>query len=128
MICGVAGEYLREIFTHSGIKAALDKVRGATVDRSVEDFLRSAKSPAGPIPSPIFVQNLSKAFSDAQAKRHNADYDMNKSLSEAEARLLRSRVKRVIAGWRSANSPADEDFKSALCMSMLVKGQLRREN
>jgi len=115
-------------FTHSGIKTALDKVRGSIVDQSVEDFLRLSAAPTGRISSPVFAQNLSKAFSDAQAKRHDADYDMNKSLSETDARLLRTRVKRVIQGWRSANSPADKDFKTALCMLMLLKGQLRKEN
>jgi hypothetical protein len=119
---------LARSFAHSGIRAALDKVKGAYVDQSLEDFLRSTTAPTGRVPSPAFVQNVAKTFSDALAKRHDADYDMNKPLSEADERLVRARVKAAIAGWRSANGAADRDFKTALCMLMLLKGQLRREN
>jgi hypothetical protein len=114
-------------FSHAGIKTALDKVRGTNVDQSVEEFLRPIGAPAGPAASPVFVQNLAKGFLDAQAKRHDADYDMNKPLGEADARLLRIRVRRVIADWRSANGQADRDFKDALCMLMVLKGRLRPE-
>jgi hypothetical protein len=107
---------------------ALDKVRGAVVDPSIEEFLRSAGAPAGPVQSPLFARNLARTFLDAQSKRHDADYDLNKSLSEADARVLGTRVAHVIADWRSADSQADQDFKTALCMLMLLKGQLRREN
>jgi len=115
-------------FTHAGIKVALDKVRGTRIDSSVADFLRQPGAPPGPVASPGFVQNLAKVFSDAQAKRHDADYDLSKALSEADARLLRARVKRVIAAWRSATGTTARDFKHALCMLMLLKGQLRRES
>jgi hypothetical protein len=118
---------LARSFTHSGVKLALDRVRGANVDQSVEDFLRSATAPAGRLPSPEFARNMAKTFFDAQSKRHDADYDMNEPLSEADAIFLLTRVKDVIADWRSANSPADRDFKTALCMLMLLKGQLRKE-
>jgi hypothetical protein len=64
---------------------------------------------------------------DAQAKRHDADYDMNEPLSESDARLLRTRVKRAISDWRSANGPTDRDFKDALCMLMVLKGRLRQD-
>src|SRR5207245_993627 len=83
-------------FSHAGIKAALDKVRGRNVDPMVEDFFRAPGIAAGPVATPPFVQNLAKAFLDSQAKRHDADYDLNKQLSETDARLLRMRVTRVI--------------------------------
>lgn len=118
---------LARTVSHTGLKAALDKVRGATVEASVADFLRPAGAGSGNVAVPVFVQNLAKAFADAQAKRHDADYDLNKSLSEVDARLLRARVKRVIAVWRSANSKSDRDFKHALCVLMLLKGKLRSE-
>jgi hypothetical protein len=76
---------------------------------------------------PVFVRSMSSAFSDAQAKRHDADYDLNKDISEADARLLISRVQRVVTDWRAANSAVDLDSKHALCMLMLLRGQLRRD-
>lgn len=113
--------------THKGIKTTLDKVRGAQVDASVEDFLRPPGVAAGPVAPPSFVQNLANAFADAQAKRHDADYDLNKPLSELDARLLRARARRVIAAWRAANNAADRDFKHTLCVLILLKGQLRAD-
>jgi hypothetical protein len=114
-------------FTRAGIKTALDKVRGTNVDQAVADFLRQPGAAAGPVLCPAFAQVLAKSFADAQAKRHDADYDLNKQLSETDARLLRSRVKRAIDAWRAADAPSDRDFKHALCMLMLLKGQLRRD-
>jgi hypothetical protein len=118
---------LSRTVTHKGIKTTLDKVRGAHVDASVEDFLRSPGAAPGPLAAPVFVRNLANAFIDAQAKRHDADYDMNKPLSELDARLLRTRARRVIAMWRTANTAADRDFKHALCGLILLKGQLRAD-
>jgi hypothetical protein len=116
---------LSRTVTHNGIKMSLDKVRGARVDTSVEDFLRFPGSVPASVPSPPFVRNLANAFIDAQAKRYDADYDMNKLLSELDARLLRTRAGRVILAWREANTQADRDFKNALCVLILLKGQLR---
>jgi hypothetical protein len=118
---------LNRTVTHKGVKVALDKVRGARVDVSVEDFMRPPGVASGAATPPLFVQNLANTFIDAQAKRHDADYDLNKPLSELDARLLNARVRRVIAAWRAANTPADRDFKSALCVLILLKGQLRAE-
>jgi len=118
---------LSRTITHKGVKTALDKVRGARADPSIEEFIRPAAAPAAPIAPPRFVRNLANAFSDAQAKRHDADYDLNKPLSELDAQLLRVRASRVIAEWRAAKTPADRDFKHALCLLVLLKGQLRVE-
>jgi hypothetical protein len=70
---------------------------------------------------------LASAFSAAQAKRHDADYNLNEALSEKDARLLAARVGDAIADWRGANTAADKDFKHALCMLMLLKGHLRQQ-
>src|SRR5205085_988122 len=113
-------------FEHQGIKATLDRVKGRTVDAAVAEFFRQAGSLAGPVASPLFLQNLAKAFSDAQVKRHDADYNLNEPLSEADARLLRARVERAIVAWENANSAADKDFKYAVFLLMLLKGQLRQ--
>jgi hypothetical protein len=118
---------LSRTVTHRGIKTTLDKMRGAQVDASFEDFLRSPGIAAGPVASPPFVRNLANAFADAQEKRHDADYDLNKPLSELDARLLRERTHLVIAGWRAANTATDRDFKNALGVLIVLKGQLRAE-
>lgn len=118
---------LGRTISHRGIKTALDKVRDRTVEASVEDVLRPPGAPSGPLVPPAFIRELAKAFADAQAKRHDADYDMNKQLSEADARLLRTRVEQVVGAWRRADSVADRDFKHALCVLILLKGQLRAD-
>jgi hypothetical protein len=118
---------LARTLTHTGVKAALDKVRGATADASVADFLRTADGQVGAATIPLFAQTIAKAFADAQAKRHDADYDLNKSFSEIDAQILRVRVRRAITGWRAAKSRSDRDFKHALCVLMLLKGRLRAD-
>jgi hypothetical protein len=115
-------------FTHTGIKTALDKIRGITVDASVEEFLRRPGDPPGRLQPPAFAQDIATAFADAQVKRHDADYDLNKAMSVTDARLIRLRVRMAIKAWRSATTAGDRDFKSGLCMLMLLKGQLRKEN
>ena len=102
-----------------GHQTTLDKVRGTRIDISVEEFLRPSGVALGPVAPPIFVRNLANSFIDAQAKRHDADYDMNKPLSELDARLLGTRARRVIADWRAANTSTDRDFKHALCVLVL---------
>jgi hypothetical protein len=115
------------VLTHSGMRGTFDKIRGATIDGTIGDFLRPSTVPVGPVRSPVFAQNMAKAFLDAQAKRNDADYDLNVPLSVSDARLLKARVEHAIAGWRSADSPSERDFKHALCMLLLLKGQLRKE-
>jgi hypothetical protein len=114
-------------FTHKGMTTALNKVRGRNVDPSAADLLRPRGVAAGAVAAPHFARNLAAAFSDAQAKRAGADYDLNAVSSELDGRLIASRVEDAIAAWRAARAPADRDFKQALCLLMLLKGQLRRE-
>ncbi|HEY1932870.1 MAG TPA: hypothetical protein VGG99_12725 [Acetobacteraceae bacterium] len=114
-------------FGHGGMRIALEKVRSPVVDGSVADLLRSRGTAAGSVASPDFARNLASAFFDAQSKLYDADYDLNKEFSEADAHVLISRLQRVIADWRMASTTADIDFKHSLCMLMLLKGQLRRE-
>jgi uncharacterized protein (UPF0332 family) len=114
--------------SHAGIKVALDKVKGRRIDPSVEEFLCEDGIALGPVEPPPFAQSMAKAFLDAQAKRHDADYDLNKWLSKRDAELLVTRVERAIDEWRRASTRADKDFKHALCVLMVLKGSLRREN
>jgi len=118
---------LARTITHKGAKTTFDKMRGANVDTSVADFVRPKGHGGGAVATPAFVQTLAKTFIDAQAKRHDADYDLNTPLSENDARLLRSRVRRAIDGWRAASTPADRDMKAAICTLVLLKGQLRAD-
>lgn len=119
---------LARAFVHRGIKTSLDKIGGATIDRSVEDFFRDPIAASGTSTAPAFAREAAKTFADAQAKRHDADYDLNKPLSEADARLLHRRVRRTIGSWRDATTPSDRDFKHTLCMLMLLKGRLRQDD
>lgn len=124
---------LSRMVTHKGIRTTLDKVRGGHVNASVADFLQppgvaAIPQPPPPLLTPLFVRYLANAFIDAQTKRYDADYDMTKSLSELDAQLLRMRTHRAIARWRAANTTTDRDFKHALCVLILLKGQLRAEN
>jgi hypothetical protein len=80
-----------------------------------------------PVAAPLFAQNLARAFIDAQTKRESADYDLNEPLSETDALVLRLRVRRAIKTWRAASGPADRDFKHALYILMLLRGQLRQD-
>ena len=71
---------------------------------------------------------MALVFAEAQTRRHVADYDLNTPVSELDARLIHTRVRRVIAEWRGATTPQDKDFKHALSLLMLLKGKLRQES
>lgn len=114
---------LSRTVTHRGVKTALGKISGQAIDPSICAFLNAPNNTA-----PRFSRNLARTFADAQAKRHDADYDMNKALSELDARLLHGRVKDAIALWRAARSQTDRDFKHALSILILLKGQLRADD
>jgi hypothetical protein len=119
---------LARSFTHGGIKTTLKKVKGLVVEPSASEFLRPASSPPGQqVDSPRFAREMALAFLDAKAMREDADYNLNKVLSEADARLLRSRIRRAVKGWRDAKAPADRDFKNSLGVLMLLQGKLRSE-
>jgi hypothetical protein len=111
-------------FTHDGMKSALEKVRGANVHPSVAHFMASPAGVAS-APSPNFARELASVFADAQAQRHDADYNMNVSFSRYDARTLLDRVERAIRGWTAATSAKDREFKHALYILMLLKGKLR---
>lgn len=119
---------LARAFSHAGLKTALEKVRGRHVDASASELLRPRGITTGVVTVPTYLRETASAFFDAQSKRHDADYDLNKSASELDARLLIARVRRAASAWRAANTTADKDFKHALAILMLLKGQIRREN
>jgi hypothetical protein len=117
---------LARTIPHTGAKTALEKLRGLNADASIADFFASGTG-AQQAPVPRFVREFARVFVDAYAKRQDADYNLNQPFSEADARLLRARVRRAIRGWRAASSAADRDAKSAVCALVLVKGKLRPE-
>jgi uncharacterized protein (UPF0332 family) len=83
---------LARSFSHAGVKTALDKVGGRTTDPGVAALLRPKRHPSGSVASPAFTQTMARAFSDLQAKRHEADYDLNASISEVDAGVLLNRA------------------------------------
>jgi uncharacterized protein (UPF0332 family) len=113
------------LFAHAGMRTAFSKLRNQLVESSVEDIMRPGAQPGGPVVTPAFVREMAKCFADAQAKRTDADYDMNKPLSELDASLLLSRVEAAIGNWRTATSAQDKEFKHAVYLLMLMKGQIR---
>jgi len=118
---------LARLFSHSGIKKALDKISGSYVDPGVAELLRPRRGSPGAFAAPPFARELGRTFANVQAKRHVSDYDLNTKIGEADARFIIVRVSDVIAAWRAADTAEDRDFKHALSMLMLLKGELRRE-
>ena len=117
-------QILARSLTHAGLRVALEKLSGQFIDSSVEEFLRPSGI-AGRVMPPAFAQIMARTFADAQTRRFDADYDLNATLSERDARLLLIRVRLAIRYWRVRNDPAERDFKHALAVLMLMKGQLR---
>jgi uncharacterized protein (UPF0332 family) len=117
---------LARTIAHRAAKTALEKIRGASIDSAVADFFNSRIAGA-PWPAPPFARNFANAFIDAQAKRHEADYDLNQSPGQADARLMISRARRAIADWNAANGDIESDFKHSLCVLVILRGQLRYE-
>lgn len=117
---------LARTVTHNGVRTALDKIRGAHINDSVRPYFQNGIL-GPPAAAPPFAQNFARAFIDAQTKRESADYDLNEPLSETDARLLRLRVRRAIKAWRVASEPEERDFKRALSMPILLRGQLRQQ-
>jgi hypothetical protein len=115
-------------FSHGGIKAALDKVRGTTIDASVADFLRPRGGSTGAVATPPFARALAANFSMAQSQRNYADYDLNTEMGAADGHALIVLDRQTIDKWQAADTPADRDFKHALCVLMLLQGRLRRDN
>ena len=116
---------LARTITHRGLRLALDKVRGQEIHSSVRQFFTCAGVELRA--APAFARNMATAFLDAQAKRESADYDLNETFSETEARLLLGRVRRALHGWDRAVTSADKEFKHALAVLILLRGQLRQD-
>lgn len=114
---------LGRTISHAALRLTLRRVLGGRVDAAVADFLIRT----GTDVTPPFARELAECFVAAQKQRHDADYDMDASPTEADAELLVDRVERVVSGWRAADSPADRDFKQALYVLIVLKGQLRAE-
>ncbi|GJE18100.1 hypothetical protein [Methylobacterium marchantiae] len=111
--------------SHTGLTITYGKLKGATIEKSVEDLFRLPATAAGPISTPAFVQQLATAYLDAKAKREDADYNLSEPLSATDARQLHRRVRRAIRDWKSAASAADRDTKHAVALLLSLKGKLR---
>lgn len=118
---------LSRTVAHKSIKTALDRVRGNAIDQQFSDFFRYKAAAGTPVP-PRFVREMARVFSDAQSKRHDADYNLQQALSARDATLLQRRVREVIKLWRASKSQQDRDFKKAICLLIVLKGNLRSDN
>lgn len=112
---------LVRVLTHQGVLRALSKVRGQEPHDSVRQFFEPHTA------CPPFIRRMAALFADAQTKREAADYDLNQPVSEDDAAELATRVTQGVAAWRGANTRSDRDFKHAVALLCLLKGQLRRE-
>lgn len=111
---------LARSLTHAGMKVAAERVREPRIVDGFERYF-------GVSVAPLFARDLARTFVDAQSKRHNADYDLNEPVAEAEASALIDRIAVDVASWRGANAIADRDFKQAFCLLLLLRGQLRAD-
>lgn len=116
---------LERVLAHGGLKQALGKVTGSNVDPAVADLLCPPGQVSKAVRVPVFVRQMARTFSDAQAARHEADYNWNATITLQEARLWCLRVTDAMIAWHEADSPADRDFKHALALLMLLRGRLR---
>ena len=111
--------------SHTGLTTAFGKLKGPSIERSVEELFRLPTTPDGPIATPDFLRHLATAYLDAKVKREDADYNLNEPLSEIDARQLRRRVKNAIDDWNRSTGPHDRDMKHAVAILLSLKGKLR---
>lgn len=109
------------LFTHKGMKAAFRKVQGGALEPGLAAYFGTAASRP-------FARTLGEAFVRAQEQRHEADYDLNASLSELDARVLIQSIREAIAAWQAQNLPLDRDFKQGLSLLLLLRGRLKTDD
>lgn len=73
--------YIRT-FTHTGLTTAFGKLKGASLDPSIDILFRRPATPPGPIATPAFIRQIATAYLDAKAKREDADYNLNEPLTQ----------------------------------------------
>lgn len=105
-------------FSHVGMRLGLGRAQKAAIDAAFVGFF-------GATQSPTWARTMADTFPRAQELRHQADYDLNASLSESDAIVLLTDVETAIGQWQGARTSGDRSFKSALCLLMLLKGELR---
>ena len=115
---------LARSFKHDGLVNSLNRLKSEFAPSDYAEFLRKGGGDQ-PVATPHFVRSMASVFADAQHKRHDADYDLNKSLGENDAKAIIARTERAIADWRAADSASDRDFKHALSILLLIQGKLR---
>jgi uncharacterized protein (UPF0332 family) len=108
------------VFWHRGLRATLRKVQAAALAPGLADYFGVA------VARP-FARLLGETFVRAQEQRHEADYDLNASLSELDARILIQSVRDAVRAWQQQNAEADRDFKQALSLLLLLEGRLRTD-
>ena len=128
-IVGAGNDLRQNLFvrtlSHASLSTTFGKLKGDTIDRSVEDLFRPPGSSPGAIATSAFLQQLATAYLDARVKREDADYNLNEPLSETDALRLRRRVIRAIEGWQAATAPSDHDLKHAVAVLLFARGRLK---
>jgi uncharacterized protein (UPF0332 family) len=118
---------LARVFPHKGLLTTFNKIKSANASADIAAFLQSGNG-NGAMAVPRFARDVASAFVDAQSKRHDADYDLNASLSEDDAKAVIARIRLAINGWRAATTASDRDFKHALSILMLLQGKLKGQD
>ncbi len=118
---------LARTLSHRGTLSALNKFKGEFVAADIAEFVRRG-SGTGPVPSPLFARIFAKTFEDALNKRHDADYDLNKVLTERDARTIIERVETAMSVWQAASGARDSDNKRVLSILLLLQGKLRNQD
>jgi len=84
-------------FVHSEMNRASRAFAGGTLPRLVD-------TAAGGVPMPKQLRHVAQAFVDLQQARHEADYDLTRSFSRADARALVDRTRQAFDYWKSVRS------------------------
>lgn len=118
---------LARSLTHKGLRVALGKFKGEYVAPDVAEFVRRGVAD-GQVRSPQFVRSFAKTFEDTLNKRLDADYDLNKLLTERDAMAVIERVETAIANWRTADGAKDAEDKRVLGILLLLQGRLKNQD
>ena len=109
------------VLTHQGMKLALRKMQQVPLEKTLAEYFGVPAAPA-------FIRLLGQNFIRAQEQRHEADYDLNASPTELDARVLIESVREVVLAWQRNNATADRDFKQALSLFLILQGRLRSDD
>lgn len=118
---------LARSFPHRGLVNTFKKLKAPNLPEDIEQFLEPL-SPEAAFQIPPYVREFAAVFVDVQSKRHDADYDLNETLSQNDARVVIRRVRSAIHSWQTADTAADRDLKHMLSILLLLQGKLKGQD